>query len=116
NWSESRLADIIWRYGEDKRAKFIAKLIINARRKKPIDTTFQLASLISDSIPRGKSAYLSPTERIAEHAKRTFQALRIEVNQELEQLQTGLIAAEKMLRPGGKLVVIAFHSLEDRIV
>lgn len=114
--SESKLADIIWRYGEDKRSRSIARTIVEYRQTKPITTSFQLAKIISDSIPRGKSAYMSPGERIAEHSKRTFQALRIEVNQELEELKKGLAAAETLLRPGGRLVVITFHSLEDRIV
>lgn len=114
--SESKLADLIWHYGEDRRSRSIARTIVEYRQKKPINTTFQLAKLISDSIPRGDSAYMSPGERIAEHAKRTFQALRIEVNQELEELKRGLVAAENLLRPGGRLVVITFHSLEDRIV
>lgn len=114
--SEAKLADLIWRYGEDKRSRSIARTIVEYRATKPITTSFQLAKLISDSIPRGKSAYMSPGERIAEHSKRTFQALRIEVNQELEELKKGLAAAETLLRPGGRLVVITFHSLEDRIV
>lgn len=113
---ESKLADLIWRYGEDKRSRSIAHKIVEYRQTKPIETSFQLAKLISDSIPRGKSAYMSPGERIAEHSKRTFQALRIEVNQELEELKQGLMAAEALLRPGGRLSVITFHSLEDRIV
>lgn len=118
HWSEAKLADLIWKYGEDKRARLIAKVIEERRQKskKPIETTFELAQLISNAIPRGSSVYLSPQERIAEHAKRTFQALRIEVNQELQELSKGLRAAETLLRPGGKLVVITFHSLEDRIV
>jgi 16S rRNA (cytosine1402-N4)-methyltransferase len=118
HWSEQKLADLIWTFGEDRRARQIAKAIIERRQKsnKPIETTFELAQLISNAIPRGTSEYMSPQERIAEHAKRTFQALRIEVNQELEELKLGLRATESLLRPGGKLVVISFHSLEDRIV
>jgi len=115
-WSESKLADLIWRYGEDKRASSIAHVIVDKRRRHPIETTFQLASLISSSIPRGSGAYMSPKERIAEHSKRTFQALRMEVNNELDELRLGLKASEHLLRPGGRLVVISFHSLEDRIV
>lgn len=115
-WSESRLSDLIWRYGEDRRASTIANVIVENRKRKPIQSTYELAQLISSSIPRGSSAYMSLPERIAEHSKRTFQALRIEVNQELDELRLGLHAAEHLLRPGGRLVVISFHSLEDRIV
>lgn len=114
--SESKLADIIWKYGEDKRSRTIARTIVERRKVKPIKTTFELAQIVSENAPRGSGRYLYPGERIAEHSKRTFQALRIEVNQELAELQNGLVAAENLLRPGGRLAVITFHSLEDRIV
>jgi 16S rRNA (cytosine1402-N4)-methyltransferase len=116
-WTEAKLASLIYNYGEDRRSRLIAKTIVERREKHgPIQTTLELSQLISNAIPRGSGAYKSPQERLSEYSKRTFQALRIEVNQELEELKQGLKAAEHLLRPGGRLVVLTFHSLEDRIV
>lgn len=105
---EELLADIIYQYGEDRAARRIAKAIVAARAESPIETTRQLADLVARTIGRGKGK-IDP-------ATRTFQALRIHVNDELGELVRALEAAEKLLAPGGRLVVITFHSLEDRLV
>ncbi len=105
---EGGLADLIYRYGEERRSRAVAKAIVAARRQAPITTTKQLADLISTVV------HLPPD---AIHpATRTFQALRIAVNDELGELERGLAAAEAILAPGGRLAVVTFHSLEDRIV
>jgi len=103
--SESALADILKRYGEEKRAKSLARAIVKAR---PIARTGELAELIERHLGRG-------AQRI-HPATRTFQALRIAVNDELGELERGLAAAERVLKPEGRLAVVSFHSLEDRIV
>lgn len=103
--SETDLADILLRFGEEPRARRIAHEIVAAR---PLKSTGALADLIARA-PRGRRSRIHP-------ATRTFQALRIAVNDELTALETGLEQAVDVLRPGGRLVVIAFHSLEDRIV
>jgi 16S rRNA (cytosine1402-N4)-methyltransferase len=110
NLSEKELAGIIRNYGEERWAVRIAKRIVEARRTVPIKTTMQLVDIIKGSIPRAKWE-----ERI-HPATRTFQALRIAVNHELESLEKGLNEGTKMLRSGGRIAVISFHSLEDRIV
>jgi len=102
---ESELADIIWRYGEDREARRIARLIVQNR---PFNTTLELASAISRNIRHHPGA-IHP-------ATRTFQALRIAVNRELEGLEVFLPQAVQSLKSGGRLAVISFHSLEDRIV
>lgn len=104
-WSETDLADILWRYGEEQQSRRIARAIVQAR---PLTTTSQLAAVIlkASQGPRGR---LHP-------ATRTFQALRIAVNEELKSLETVLPQAIQTLAPGGRLAVISFHSLEDRIV
>lgn len=108
SWQE--LAEIISRYGEDKNARSIAQGIVRAREKTPIETTLQLADIIKESVP-------ARVRREAGHpARKTFQALRIQVNGELDRLSEGLDAAFSILKPGGRLAVITFHSLEDRIV
>lgn len=108
SWPE--LAGIISRYGEDRNAKSIAKGIVHARESGPIETTGQLAEIIKASVP-------AAVRREQGHpARKTFQALRIEVNGELDALSDGLDAAFSILKPGGRLAVITFHSLEDRIV
>lgn len=110
NLSEDELADIIWRYGEERWAKRIAKFIVERRTIKPIKTTGQLVDIIKAAIPAG-------ARREGPHpAKRTFQALRIEVNKELEVLEKALEDAAKLLNKGGRIAVITFHSLEDRVV
>jgi 16S rRNA (cytosine1402-N4)-methyltransferase len=105
---EKELADIIYRYGEERVARRIARAIVDARSRTPMTRTNQLADLVRRVVPRSRDG-LDP-------ATRTFQALRIYVNDELGELQRGLSAAEVLLRPGGKLVVVSFHSLEDRMV
>jgi 16S rRNA (cytosine1402-N4)-methyltransferase len=106
---ETELADLIWRYGEERRSRPIARAIVQERARRPIETTGQLAEIIERAIGRRKGSPGHP-------AVRTFQALRIAVNAEFEALERGLDAAVRTLRPAGRLAVIAFHSLEDRIV
>ncbi len=109
-WDEAELATIFRRYGEERYARQIARGIVRRREREPIERTGQLVDVVRASIP-------APARFGEGHpAKRVFQALRIEVNHELESLATGLPAAFEMLRPGGRLAVISFHSLEDRIV
>ncbi|MFW0777436.1 MAG: 16S rRNA (cytosine(1402)-N(4))-methyltransferase RsmH [Rickettsiales bacterium] len=105
---ESEIADILYYYGEEKASRAIAKAIVAARAKEPITRTHQLAEIIR-SVVGGKHQKTDP-------ATRSFQALRIHINQELEALESGLKAAERMVAPGGKLMVVTFHSLEDRLV
>ena len=109
-WEERELETIFRRYGEERYARQIARAIVRRRGEAPIERTGQLVDVVRASIP-------APARFGDGHpAKRVFQALRIEVNHELESLEAGLPAAFEMLRPGGRLVVISFHSLEDRIV
>jgi len=109
NASEKDLADILYIYGEEKKSRAIARAIVREREKEPITRTLQLAEIIAGAVgPRGK-------EKI-HPATRAFQAIRIFINDELGQLVRGLIAAEAMLKPAARLVVVTFHSLEDRIV
>ncbi|MDQ3086073.1 MAG: 16S rRNA (cytosine(1402)-N(4))-methyltransferase RsmH [Actinomycetota bacterium] len=108
-WDEQELATIFRRYGEERYARQIARGIVRRRAEAAIDRTGQLVDVVRASIP-------APARFGEGHpAKRVFQALRIEVNHELESLEAGLPAAFEMLRPGGRLAVISFHSLEDRI-
>ena len=107
NFSEKDLADIIYKYGEEPKSRKIAKKIVEYRKIKAIETTTELADIVIKSI--GKSMKRHP-------AKRTFQAIRIFVNKELEILSETLDKAVKLLGKNGKLLVITFHSLEDRIV
>tara|TARA_R110002124_G_scaffold106121_3_gene257487 strand:- start:2329 stop:3342 length:1014 start_codon:yes stop_codon:yes gene_type:complete len=106
---ESVLADLIYLYGEDRKSRRIAGNIVRARDVSKFETTFQLVKVIEASLPRPKPGQTHP-------ATRTFQALRIAVNDELGQLVAGLRAAENALSEGGLLAVVTFHSLEDRIV
>jgi 16S rRNA (cytosine1402-N4)-methyltransferase len=109
-WSERDLATSFRRYGEERYSKQIARAIAKRRRRQPIERTGELVELIRSAIP-------APARFGDGHpAKRVFQALRIAVNDELGELEQALPAALEMLRPGGRLAVIAFHSLEDRIV
>ncbi len=109
-YSEAELASILTRFGEERWASRIAQFICNQRRSCPIRTTFELVAIIKAAIP-------AAARREGGHpAKRTFQALRIEVNHEMEVLEAGLQAAIRWLNPGGRLAVISYHSLEDRIV
>ena len=105
NWPEDKLADILYRYGEEKASRKIARAIVNAR---PLNTTLQLAEIIHSVMPRPKDG--------SDSAMRSFQALRIAVNDELGELERALNASSKILKTGGRLVVVSFHSLEDRIV
>ncbi len=106
--TEKELADIIFRYGEERRSRRIARAIVETRRKTPITRTGKLAELVRRVVARSKNG-IDP-------ATRTFQALRIYVNDEMGELERGLNAAEILLRPGGRLTVVSFHSLEDRQV
>lgn len=109
-WDERELETIFRMYGEERYARQIARAIVRRRSESPIERTGQLVDVVRASIP-------APARFGEGHpAKRVFQALRIEVNHELESLEAGLPAAFEMLRPGGRLLVISFHSLEDRIV
>lgn len=105
---EQTLADIIYRYGEERAARRIARAIVARRRRAPILRTRELAELVGGVVGRA-AGRIDP-------ATRTFQALRIHVNDELGELQRALGASERLLAPGGRLVVVAFHSLEDRMV
>jgi len=108
---EEELANIIKQYGEEKFSRSIAKAIVNARKKKPIKSTFELVEVIKGSVP------FWYRERGGIHfATRTFQALRIAVNDELGNIESGLQQAADILKANGRLAVISFHSLEDRIV
>ncbi|MDH5797099.1 MAG: 16S rRNA (cytosine(1402)-N(4))-methyltransferase RsmH [Paracoccaceae bacterium] len=106
---EALLADILYRYGEERASRRIAKAIVAARNAAPIVTTLQLADIVAGCLPRPKPGQ-------SHSATRSFQALRIAVNDEFEELVNGLEAAERALAPGGKLAVVSFHSLEDRVV
>lgn len=108
-YSSEDLYRIIWDYGEERWAKRIVQFILAAREEAPITTTFQLVDIVKRAIP-AKARQEGPHP-----AKRTFQALRIEVNQELQILHDAFVDAVSMLQPGGRIAVITFHSLEDRI-
>ena len=108
NASESELADIFYYYGEEKNARRIARAIVAARAIEPISRTLQLANIIREANPT-KPGKTDPSTR-------SFQGLRIHINQEFDAIESGLKAAEQLLAPGGRLVVVSFHSLEDRIV
>ena len=103
------LADLIYEFGEERFSRRIAREIVAARRHEPIRTAAQLAALVRRCVPRGRHERLDP-------ATRTFQALRIAVNEELQSLTLALKRMPACLRPGGRLVAISFHSLEDRLV
>ncbi|MFT3763126.1 MAG: 16S rRNA (cytosine(1402)-N(4))-methyltransferase RsmH [Pseudoxanthomonas sp.] len=105
---EREIADVLWIYGEERHSRRIARAIVNRRAEKPLLRTAELAELIAAATPRG-------SERI-HPATRSFQAIRIHVNRELADLEDGLQGALSCLKPGGRLAVISFHSLEDRIV
>ena len=105
---EREIADVLWTYGEEKMSRRIARAIVARRAEAPIERTAQLAELIASVMPRGDGK-IHP-------ATRSFQAIRIYINRELEDLEAGLDAALSVLKPGARLAVISFHSLEDRIV
>ncbi|WP_109357577.1 16S rRNA (cytosine(1402)-N(4))-methyltransferase RsmH [Sphingorhabdus sp. EL138] len=103
---EEEIADVIYRYGEERRSRKIAKAIVNAR---PLTRTSELASVVRKALGQKPGDKKDP-------ATRTFQAIRIHINRELGELEDGLVAAERLLKPGGRLAIVTFHSLEDRIV
>jgi 16S rRNA (cytosine1402-N4)-methyltransferase len=105
---EAELADVIYRYGEERFSRRIARAICKARKERPVDTTGALADIVSRAVP-SKRGRIHP-------ATRTFQALRIAVNDEIGMLDRFLESAFGLLKPGGRLVVISYHSLEDRLV
>jgi len=106
---EGVLADILYHYGEERASRRIAKAIVEARAVEPITRTLRLAEIVAKCLPRPKPGQSHP-------ATRSFQAIRIAVNTEFQELAEGLQAAERALKPGGRLAVVTFHSLEDRIV
>lgn len=105
---EAQLSDVFWRLGEERRARAVARAIVAARREAPITRTLQLAEIIRRVV--------KPSADGIDPATRSFQALRLYVNDELGELERGLAAAERVLAAGGRLAVVSFHSLEDRIV
>ncbi|MBV1904083.1 MAG: 16S rRNA (cytosine(1402)-N(4))-methyltransferase RsmH, partial [Marinosulfonomonas sp.] len=106
---EGDLADILYHYGEERASRRIARAIVREREQNAINTTLQLAGIIEKCLPRAKPGKSRP-------ATRSFQAIRIAVNDEFGELVAGLEAAERALAPGGQLAVVSFHSLEDRVV
>jgi 16S rRNA (cytosine1402-N4)-methyltransferase len=108
---EAEIADVLWNHGEERMSRRIARAIVARRAEQPLTRTAQLAELIASVMPRGK-----PGQKEIHPATRSFQAIRIHVNRELSDLEAGLDAAHAALKPGGRLAVISFHSLEDRIV
>ena len=106
---EAALADILFLFGEERASRRIARAIVKARDEAPIDTTLRLTGIIESCLPRPRPGQSHP-------ATRSFQALRIAVNDEYGELASGLEAAERALRPGGQLAVVTFHSVEDRMV
>jgi 16S rRNA (cytosine1402-N4)-methyltransferase len=107
--SENELAVLFYRYGEEKHSRRIAQRIVKQRSEHPIETTGQLATLVEEATPRRKKGQSHPATRV-------FQALRIAVNDELQVVEQAIPMAIDLLNPGGRLAVISFHSLEDRIV
>ena len=108
NASEREIADVLWTYGEERQSRRIAKTLVNQRAETPFTRTGQLAECIAGIVGRGDGK--------THPATRSFQAIRIFINRELADLEAGLHAAHDLLRPGGRMAVISFHSLEDRIV
>ncbi len=106
---ERELADLIYRYGEERFSRRIARKVVERRRTRPIETAGELADLVRGGVPRSRGHAIDP-------ATRTFQALRIAVNRELESLETVLRVLPEHLTPGGRAAIISFHSLEDRLV
>ncbi len=106
---EKTIADILYYYGEERASRRIARSIVETRKTQPFETTAQLVAVVEKCLPRPKPGQSHP-------ATRSFQAIRIAVNDELGELVEGLCAAERALKPGGQLAVVTFHSIEDRIV
>ena len=111
---EGDLADLIYMYGEERRSRQVAHAIVTARKDAPITRTLELADVVRSAFPA--KARRDSNKRGIDPATRTFQAIRIFINDELGELDRGLAAAERMLSPGGRLAVVSFHSLEDRAV
>lgn len=105
---EAEIADVLWRYGEERFSRRIARAVVERRQEQPLESTAQLAQLIDSAVPF-KEKHKHP-------ATRSFQAIRIFINGELDDLESALAQSAKLLAPGGRLVVISFHSLEDRQV
>jgi 16S rRNA (cytosine1402-N4)-methyltransferase len=105
---EDELARVIFEFGEERMSRRIARAIVRARERRPIATTAELSAIVAGAVPRRRGG--------PHPARRTFQALRIHVNQELEELAVSLPQAASLLEPHGRIVVIAYHSLEDRLV
>lgn len=105
---EKDIADVLWQFGEERFSRRIARAVVTTRQEAPITDTLQLAELVSSAVPK--------KEKFKHPATRSFQAIRIFVNQELDVLPRALTASAEVLAPGGRLAVISFHSLEDRIV
>ncbi|MFT8246260.1 16S rRNA (cytosine(1402)-N(4))-methyltransferase RsmH [Roseomonas sp. BN140053] len=105
---EAELADLFWQLGEERHSRRVARAVVAARAEEPITSTGRLASIVRSAVPRDPSGIDSAT--------RSFQALRLRVNDELGEIERGLAAAAELLAPGGRLVAVSFHSLEDRIV
>ncbi|MBB5014542.1 16S rRNA (cytosine(1402)-N(4))-methyltransferase RsmH [Rehaibacterium terrae] len=106
--SEREIADVLWKFGEERMSRRIARAIVARRGERPLTSTGELAELVAGVVGRGDGD--------RHPATRTFQAIRIHVNRELEDVERGLAAAHARLKPGGRLAVISFHSLEDRLV
>jgi 16S rRNA (cytosine1402-N4)-methyltransferase len=113
-WKEEDIANVIFGYGEDRYARRIANRIVQYREKKKIETTTELAEIVKSAVPRPKG--FSSNRKSIHPATKTFQALRIAVNDELGSLREGLSKGYEYLAPGGRMAIISFHSLEDRIV
>ncbi|MCE2517601.1 MAG: 16S rRNA (cytosine(1402)-N(4))-methyltransferase RsmH [Alphaproteobacteria bacterium] len=107
--TETEIARVIWEFGEERASRRIARAIVKARTEAPITRTTQLATIIRSVMPRPKPGQIDP-------ATRSFQGIRIHINGELDEISAALEAAEQLLKPGGQLVVVSFHSLEDRLV
>jgi 16S rRNA (cytosine1402-N4)-methyltransferase len=107
-YPEEDLSRVIFEHGQERYARRIAAALVRARQREPIESTRQLGAIVAGAVPRKRGG--------AHPARRTFQAIRIEVNEELEELAASLPQAASVLEPGGRLAVISYHSLEDRIV
>ncbi len=108
-YPEEQLANVIYEYGDERYSRRVARAIVKARSEKPIERTLELADIVRRALPKSSKDKKDP-------ATKTFQALRIAVNDEMGELRRALLGAEKALKPGGRLVVVSFHSLEDGIV
>jgi 16S rRNA (cytosine1402-N4)-methyltransferase len=113
---ERQLADVIFNYGDEVKARQIAKKICEVRKKKPIETTIELADIVRNFYPQGKDSKGKIVKMKIDPATKTFQAIRIYINDELNELRKALYASKNLLRSDGRLVVVTFHSLEDKIV